>query len=251
MERTKRFEESLSAYNLRDPESKRRYNRKLFSVVATRYDVITRVLSFRQDRRWKKELLQQVAPTEPRTVVDVASGTGDFAIAAAHRFSNAQIIAMDLTPEMLTRGRRNARRRRVPLGRIRFELGDMDDLPYQEGSIDLVTAGYALRNAPSLDSALREIYRVLRPGGSLGILDFSHSRAPVLSLLQIGMLRFWGRLWGRLLHGNPEVYGYIAESLRRFPDHREFLKLLRRKGFEKIRTKRYFLGLVAIITARK
>ncbi|MFW6215617.1 MAG: class I SAM-dependent methyltransferase, partial [Alkalispirochaetaceae bacterium] len=117
--------------------------------------------------------------------------------------------------------------------------------------VDLVTGGYALRNAPDLDRLLAELARVLRPGGSLAILDFSRSSHRFPRELQLGILSFWGRLWGRLLHGNPEVYGYISESLRRFPSTPELEKRLREHGFNSLRSRSFFFGLVTITRARR
>lgn len=236
----------MGAYDLSDPASKREYNRRLFRVVATRYDAITRVLSFWQDHSWKQRLLETLPEGDLRRIVDLACGTGDLTEALARRYPSAEITGVDLSPEMLARARR-----RLKAAAVRFVEADMGELPLSDGSVNLVTGGYAVRNAPDLEALLREVKRVLAPGGLFVILDFSHSHTSLASTFQIGLLRFWGRLWGALLHGNPEVYGYIAESLRRFPSRPELEKRLRQAGFRRVRSRSFFFGLIAITRGRR
>ncbi|MDA3951441.1 MAG: class I SAM-dependent methyltransferase [Spirochaeta sp.] len=289
MNTDRRFRERLSAFDLGDSTSKRDYNRRLFGVVATRYDVITRVLSFGQDRHWKRVLFTRLAPragavgtpggnrARQAEILDVACGTGDLAIGAGRRWRDATVTGIDLTPEMVVRARRRAAAAEVS-SRVQFVVGDMTALPVPADRFDVITAGYALRNAPDLDAAIGELYRVLQParsaragrgsggdsergvsrpdngpaaGGIVGLLDFSRSDRPWVSTVQVGLLRVWGRLWGLLLHGNPEVYGYISESLRRFPTHDELLRRMGQAGFRRVRSRRFFFGIVAVITARK
>lgn len=254
MKNDTKLSERMAQFNLGEPQSKRDYNRRLFRVVATRYDLITRLLSFGQDRYWKEVLLRHVIRHAPREILDVACGTGDLTIALAQRFPEAGVTGMDLTPEMIDRARRRAggaAESGGPAGSIQFDLGDMSALTYRDTRFDLVTAGYALRNAPELTTTIAELHRVLRPGGVLGVLDFSRSDRSAISAVQVGLLRFWGRLWGRFLHGNPEAYGYIAESLRRFPARSRFLDALHRGGFRNIWERRFFFGIIAVVIARK
>ncbi len=251
----RRFKERLENYDLADAQSKREYNRRLFAVVAGRYDAVTTVLSFGRDRSWKRYLVDSLPKGGVHEALDIACGTGDLTLAIADRYPEARVTGADLAEEMLARARRNSRRR-APARPTRsaslvFEMGDMSDLTYEDGRFDLVTAGYALRNAPDLEKALHSLCRVLRPGGTLAILDFSHLDQPAVASVQIGLLRFWGRLWGKLLHDNPEVYGYIAESLRRFPSRRALEAQLRDAGFRFVRSRTFFLGLIAVTFARK
>ncbi|MEX2443217.1 MAG: ubiquinone/menaquinone biosynthesis methyltransferase [Alkalispirochaeta sp.] len=250
MKNDTRLPERMAEFSLGEPRSKRDYNRRLFRVVAIRYDLITRLLSFGQDRYWKAVLLRRVTGRRPGEILDVACGTGDLAINLALRLPEARVMAMDLTPEMLHRARRRAARRGGRAGTIHFHQGDMGELFYEANQFDLVTAGYALRNAPDLATTVTELRRVLRPDGVLGILDFSRSDTPAISSAQVGLLRLWGRIWGRLLHGNPDAYGYIAESLRRFPARSQFLHLLRVGGFGSVSEQRFFFGIIAVIIAR-
>ncbi|MFP4301782.1 MAG: ubiquinone/menaquinone biosynthesis methyltransferase [Spirochaetaceae bacterium] len=242
------FRERLKDYNLSDAGRKREYNRRLFAVVAGRYDAVTTVLSFGRDRAWKRRLVNSLPKEGVYDALDIACGTGDLTYAVAAHAQNARLTGMDITPEMIRRARRL---RGGSDARVTFELGDMSALPYGSERFDLVTGGYALRNSPDLDATIGEIHRVLRPRGSLGILEFSHADSPSLAAVQIGVLRLWGRLWGKLLHGNPEVYGYISESLKRFPSRKGLEEKLRRSGFREVRSRSFFLGLIAVTVARK
>lgn len=260
MENRARFEKRLRDYDLNDAESKRSYNASLFSAVATRYTLVTRLLSFGRDQSWKRELLRMLPQPAARRCLDLACGTADITFALARRYPTGEVIGLDLNAEMLAKARRryartvDAAAAEAPgreIAPIRFVEGDMTALPYEDGSFDVLTGGYALRNAPDLDRALSEAHRVLAPGGSCGFLDFSRSPRPGLSRLQVSLLEFWGSIWGRILHGNSEVYAYIARSLAHFPDRGAFEQKLRGAGFVDIRSKRKMFGLLALTSARR
>ena len=240
----------ISDEQLSRPEAKRDYNRALFAVVAPRYDAATRGLSFRADERWKRSLLELLPdPANCSAALDLACGTGDIALLLAERYPAAAVTAVDLTEEMLV----IARRRGSASGRrtLRFLCADMNDLPMPAESVDVVTGGYALRNAPDLQQALFEVFRVLRPGGTAAFLDFAAPDGRVARSVRIALLTIWGRIWGRLLHGNPHVYAYIARSLRHFPSSSDLIALLGRIGFEEANTRRLFGGFLAITWMKK
>jgi demethylmenaquinone methyltransferase/2-methoxy-6-polyprenyl-1,4-benzoquinol methylase len=242
------FTARLADFDLRRPASKRDYNRRVFRAVAPRYGVVTRLLSFGMDAWWKRALvtrLPRAAGDAPRAL-DLACGTGDLSLLLARRFPAGQVEGLDLSPAMLARARR-----RHGAGSIRFRLGDLGRLPYPEASFRLVTGGYALRNAPDLRQCLREVFRVLSPGGTAAFLDFNRSPVPWLGRLEVRLLSAWGGLWGWLLHGNPEVYAYIAETLALFPDRARFEALLRELGFRRVRSRLPPGGFVSLTFAGK
>lgn len=246
MEQRGRFRLRLKDFNLGNPVSKLAYNRDVFSVVAPRYDVITRLLSFGRDGRWKRILIGRLPNLRNASAIDLACGTGGISRLLAARYPAGRVDAVDINPEMLLRARARTRARNVV-----YHAASMEQLPAADGSADIVTGGYALRNAPSLTRTLDEILRVLKPGGIAAFLEFSRSPRPSLSALQLSLLRFWGGIWGRLFHGNPEVYSYIAESLAHFPHSTDFLALLRRRGFVRARSKMLLGGFLALTLAWK
>ncbi len=246
MKKTSRFSPRLKDYDLRDPRSKREYNAKVFAAVAPRYGRITRLLSFGRDRAWKRILVDSLPAAAPLRVLDLACGTGDLARALARKYPAGQIVALDLSPEMIGR----ARQAGGPL-RIRFALADMGRVPAPDALFDVITGGYALRNAPDLEGVLREIRRLLKPGGMGAFLDFSKSDKKARQAVQLFLLRLWGSIWGILFHRNPEVYGYIAASLRVFPDRRALVRMIERAGFRDVRCRLFFFGFTALITFRQ
>jgi len=242
------FTARLADFDLRRPASKRDYNRRVFRAVAPRYRVVTRLLSFGMDAWWKRALVTRLprdAGDAPRAL-DLACGTGDLSLLLARRFPAGRVEGLDLSPAMLARARR-----RRGAGAIHFHLGDLGRLPYPDASFRLVTGGYALRNAPDLRQCLREVFRVLAPGGTAAFLDFNRSPAPWLGRLQVRLLSAWGGLWGWLLHGNPEVYAYIARTLALFPDRARFEALLRELGFRRVRSRLPPGGFVSLTFAVK
>lgn len=247
---TSRYTGSLRARTaeLDDPDRKRRYNRKLFSVVAPRYDVVTLLLSLGGDARWKRRLVRMLPIQVSGTLIDIATGTGDIAGMLAERYPDARVVAVDLNPGMIARARRRLRR----FGR-RVELmeGDMSKLPVENGTAAVVTGGYAIRNAPSVDTTVAELARVLQPGGKVALLDFARSANRAAFAVQYRLLRLWGQLWGVLLHGDPEVYGYIARSLARFPDRGAFHELLASHSLRVVRTERFYFGMLESVLAVK
>ncbi len=220
----------------------------LFSVVAPRYDIVTRLLSLGGDARWKRHLIRMLPLQISGTLVDIATGTGDIAEMLAERYTAARVVAVDLNPQMIER----ARRRLLRYGRrVDIVEADMAELPVGTGTVSAVTGGYAVRNAPSVEGAVTELARVLQPGGRLVLLDFARSVNRITFAFQYRLLRFWGQLWGTILHGDPEVYGYIARSLARFPDRNAFRQLLASHSLRVVRTKRLYFGLLEIVSAVK
>jgi len=231
--------------HLRVPELKRAYNERLFTRVAGRYGFVTLGLSLGRDRAWKRRLVRALPKMARPMCVDLACGTGDVTRLLAERYPDGEVHGIDLTPAMLDQ----ARRRGLP--GVIFSRQDMGQLSFQDESVHIVTGGYALRNAPNLKVALAEIHRVLKPGGTAAFLDFSKSAAKVPQMLGYLVLKAWGSLWGLLLHGNPEVYAYIAETLRRYPDRITFHRFLQEMGFEVVASNLFYFGMLELVVLRK
>jgi ubiquinone/menaquinone biosynthesis methyltransferase len=222
------------------PEGKRRYVRRLFATIADRYDFITTFLSYGQDRRWKRRLiaLAELEPTD--RVLDLACGTGDILFEAAPHVGQA--VGLDLTHRMLQLARV---RRALP-----FVTGDMLALPFPDGHFTVVTTGYGLRNVPDLDQALHEIRRVLAPGGRLLSLDFNRPDNPVIRGVYHAYLTIVGSALGLALHGDPDTYRYIPESIRNYPGAQRVARMIEAHGFAEVRVQPVLGGLMAIHLAR-
>ncbi|MBI2833164.1 MAG: ubiquinone/menaquinone biosynthesis methyltransferase [Acidobacteria bacterium] len=225
-------------------EGKRRLTRRVFATIADRYDLITVLLSYGRDRHWKNHLVQRAEIRDSERVLDLACGTGDLTLAAATR--GARVVGLDITPRMIQLARRKPDAAGVP-----FLVGDMTALPFGDASFDVVTTGYGLRNVPALDSALGEIYRVLRPGGRFLSLDFDRPRNPLVRFAYLAYLTVVGSALGWVLHGDPDMYRYIPETIRRYPGSAAVVELMRRVGFAEARHTPVLLGLMAIHVARR
>jgi len=230
------------------PDAKRRYVRRLFATVADRYDLITVVLSYGLDRRWKRRLVEMVGTGDGACALDLACGTGDLTYALAAR--GARATGLDVTPRMIELARRKGVR--PPAGPApAWLVGDMMALPFADGSFDVVTTGYGIRNVPVIEPALAEIRRVLRPGGRLLSLDFNRPEHALVRGVYLAYLTGVGGALGYALHGDPDTYRYIPESIRRYPGARGLATLMRDAGFDDARAHPVLGGLMAINTARR
>jgi demethylmenaquinone methyltransferase/2-methoxy-6-polyprenyl-1,4-benzoquinol methylase len=225
------------------PDGKRRVVRAIFATIADRYDFITVVLSYGQDQRWKRRLIDLAAPPPGIRALDLATGTGDIAFALAAR--GARVVGLDITIRMIELARRKIIR--ADVGRpATFIVGDMLALPFPDGSFDLVTTGYGLRNTPNLATAIEEIRRVLSPGGQLLSLDFNRPANRLLRSAYLSYLTVVGAALGWTLHRDPDTYRYIAASIRQYPGAEAVARMFESRGFTAVRCYPVLGGLMTI-----
>jgi len=224
------------------PDTKRRHVRRLFATIADRYDLITAVLSYGQDARWKAKLVDLANVQRRDRALDLACGTGDIAFAVAAK--GARTIGLDITHRMLQLARAKSRD-------VAFLAGDMTSLPFVAASFDLVTTGYGLRNVPDLDAAIDEIARVLTPGGRLLSLDFNRPESAVLRAAYLSYLTIVGSTLGWILHRDPDTYRYIPASIRRYPGARGVADRLAARGFTNVRLVPLLFGLMSLHMAER
>lgn len=217
--------------------------REMFGRIAPRYDFVTRTFSYGMDRRWKRLGVAKAALPENAVVLDLASGTGDFSHLVTQRLPGTRSIGVDITEGML----QVARARGLENG----VCGDATRLPFADRSFDGVFIGYGLRNFPSLETALREIERVTRPGGLLVTLDFFVPTNRIVRRLYLACLYAQGAFWGALLHGRPRTYTYIPDSLQSFISMAEFSGVLERMGYALVDTRAYIFGGIGLHWATK
>ena len=224
------------------PDRKRAHARALFATIADRYDLITAVLSYGQDARWKKTLVRMAQVQPGERALDLACGTGDIAFAIAAQ--GARVVGLDITQRMLELASRKS-------SVARFLTGDMANLPIRSESIDLVTTGYGLRNVPDLTGAVDEISRVLRPGGRLLSLDFNRPESALVRGAYLAYLSAVGASLGWLLHRDPDTYRYIPASIRRYPGAAGVAALLSSRGFTNVRVIPLLFGLMTLHLAER
>ena len=225
------------------PAGKQRYVRRIFATIADRYDLITVVLSYGRDRKWKDRLIALASITRDDRVLDLACGTGDIMFLAAKTARFA--VGLDVTFRMLQLA---AAKAKAPLTLV---TGDMLALPFPAAHFTVVTTGYGLRNVPDLEQAIDEIARVLAPGGRLLSLDFNRPSPPLLRAAYLVYLTIVGSTLGFILHRDPDTYRYIPESIRNYPGAEGVARLLEKRGFEQVRVVPLLGGLMAIHVARR
>jgi demethylmenaquinone methyltransferase / 2-methoxy-6-polyprenyl-1,4-benzoquinol methylase len=234
------------------PDGKRRYVRALFATIADRYDFITVALSYGQDQRWKRRVIALADPRHGLRVLDLATGTGDLAFAAAAR--GARVVGLDITHRMIELAKRKSQPASPELARaegdrrrvLRFVVGDMLALPFPTASFDIVTTGYGLRNVADLPQAIEEIRRVLAPGGRAVSLDFNRPASAWLRSAYLAYLTVVGAALGWVLHRDPDTYRYIPASIRHYPGAAAVARMFEDRGFSGVRHYRVLGGLMAI-----
>lgn len=229
-----------------DPARKQRVTRAVFAQLAPTYDRFTPGLSFFRDRAWKRALVEGLPPLARPVCLDLACGTGDLAFLLAARYPHGRILGADITAAMLDRARQ-----RNKFANVEFRNADMMNTGLPGASCDIITGGYALRNAPDLDLALKEITRLLKPGGTAAFLDFSNPPQPALRRVNHVLLKIWGGAWGLCLYGNPKLFTYITASLNAFPDRVKLRRCFAAHGIGVTGARLHMCGLLETIVVQK
>ena len=214
----------------------------MFDRIAPRYDLLNRFLSVRIDLHWRKDALREMIPLAPQKILDVATGTADLALMADKILNPAAIIGIDISPQMLEVGK-NKIVKAQKSDRILLESGDAEAINHPDESFDLVMVAYGIRNFQDLSAGLKEMLRVLRPGGKLLMLEFSRPKNRIWrSLYQFYMKRYVPTLAG-LMGQDKNSYAYLDESARLFPEREDLLQILQNAGYEACTYKTYTGGI--------
>jgi demethylmenaquinone methyltransferase / 2-methoxy-6-polyprenyl-1,4-benzoquinol methylase len=222
---------------------------KMFDNISHRYDFLNHFLSLGIDRGWRRKAIGFLAETAPRTILDVATGTGDFAIQALI-LNPEKITGIDISEGMLDVGRKKIRDQALE-GRIELMYGDSEKLPFPENNFDAVTVAFGVRNFENLEQGMREIYRVLKPGGRAVVLEFSKPRKfPLKQLYHFYFTTILPRI-GRIVSSDKAAYTYLPESVNAFPDGDDFLRILNDIGFNRTQCKALTFGISSIYVGTK
>lgn len=216
--------------------------RGIFSAIAHRYDLANHVLSGGLDFFWRASAVRLVRSWQPRTILDLATGSGDLALAMQKAIPHARVVGADFCLPMLQVAARK--------GLLPLVVADGTRLPFADGSFDAVTIAFGLRNMESWPGALREAARVLHPGGHLLVLDFSMPRPPLAALYRFYLHKILPLIAG-LLTGNRGGYEYLGESIEAFPSGEAMCELICGNGLSEAEAKPLAAGIVSIYAARK
>lgn len=220
----------------------------MFDNIAPRYDLLNHVLSLKIDVLWRRLLVHMMAAGRPQRVLDVATGTGDLAI-AIHRGTGAQVTGLDLSQQMLNVGTEKIKNAGLSTG-IRMLKGDAENLPFQDDTFDAVSVAFGVRNFENLEIGLREMRRVVKPGGSVFILEFSQVEGILRPLYQFYFKNILPRI-GRLVSRDNRAYTYLPDSVNAFPYGDAMKKILLAQGYSKVDYKKLSLGIATIYKATK
>ena len=221
----------------------------MFNNIASRYDFLNHFLSLGIDKGWRKKAIAEVASVKPRKILDVATGTGDLAIAAS-KIGPEHITGIDIAEQMLEVGRKKIDNLNLS-SMIALQSGDSEALPFASGSYDAVMCAYGVRNFEHLEAGLKEMCRVMRTGGKLVILEFSHPKKfPVKQLYQF-YFRYILPTLGKLVSKHSKAYTYLPESVMAFPEGKVFCETLLKCGFSEAKARPLTFGITTLYTAVK
>jgi len=222
---------------------------RMFDTISTNYDGLNRVISFGIDIKWRKRVVAILKNKKPDSILDIATGTGDLAINLMETGAS-KIIGLDISPGMLAVGQKKVTEKKLN-STIDMVVGDSEDLPFEENTFDAVTVAFGVRNFENLEIGLSEIYRVLKKGGNLVVLETS---VPTKTPFKQGYNFYTKRILpkiGRLFSKDDAAYEYLSESAAVFPHGKAFNNILEKIGFIDIENKPQTLGVASIYVATK
>ena len=226
-------------------QTKKEEVREMFDNIAPKYDLLNHTLSVNIDRIWRRRVVNEVRRAKPRRILDVATGTGDLAIALARRIRDVQVMGVDLSEAMLAVARRKVEARGLD-NRIVLERGDAEHLDVADASVDAATVAFGVRNFGDLGAGLRELARTIKPGGKVVILEFSRPRNRAFrALYEFYSYKILPRIGG-LVSRDKRAYEYLPASVGEFPAPAMFLEMMEKAGFRNCRARSQSFGIAQI-----
>ena len=223
---------------------------QMFDNIAPTYDKLNHRLSWDIDKGWRRKAIRQLQPFAPKTLLDIATGTGDFAILAAKMLKPEKLIGADISEGMMEIGRQKVKAEGLD-SIVSFEKEDCLNLSYADGTFDAVTAAFGIRNFADLDKGLKEMQRVLKPGGHLSIVELT---TPV-SFPMKQLFRIYSHtvlpVYGRLISKDTSAYGYLTKTIEAFPQGERMVEILKKAGFREASFKRLTFGICTMYFATK
>ena len=231
-------------------ESKKKQVENMFDRIAFRYDFLNRFLSAGIDVSWRKKAIRELKELQPQNLLDVATGTGDFAITSYKILNPVKITGIDISEGMLDLGRKKIEKLGLQ-DKIQLLKGDSEAILFADNSFDAITVAFGVRNFENLEKGLSEIYRVLKPGGKLIVLEFSKPSLPVIKSLYKFYMKFVTPKVGKLISKNNEAYKYLNDSVQQFPEKETFTNILKKIKYRNSFYKTLSLGICTIYCGEK
>ncbi len=238
----------VKPYNRAD-RSKKEEVAEMFNNISKRYDFLNHFLSLGIDKIWRRKSVALLREIKPQRILDIATGTGDFAIALL-KLKPAEVVGMDISEGMLQVGREKMKRKGFDKV-VRMELGDSENLPFEDNYFDALTVGFGVRNFENLEKGLSEMLRVVRPGGKIIILEFSKpKRFPVKQSFNF-YSKYLIPFFGRKISKDASAYAYLPESVKAFPEGADFEAILRKLGYQSVSSQLVSGGIATIYSGIK
>ena len=238
----------VKPYN-QDDKSKKQEVAEMFDNISARYDFLNHFLSLGIDKIWRRKAINQLRSTPVKKLIDIATGTGDFAIAAL-KLNPEEVIGLDISAGMLAVGEQKMIKNKVD-SIIKMQLGDSENIPYDSNYFDALTVGFGVRNFENLEMGLTEMLRVLKPGGKAVILEFSKpKRFPIKQIFGF-YSRYFIPFFGKRISKDAQAYSYLPESVAAFPEGKDFEDILRKIGYKNIESTLVSGGIATIYAGIK
>jgi demethylmenaquinone methyltransferase/2-methoxy-6-polyprenyl-1,4-benzoquinol methylase len=229
--------------------TKKEQVREMFNNISPKYDLLNLLLSGGIDRYWRKRAIGKLKKVAPKLILDVATGTGDLAIAAM-KLNPEKVIGVDLSEQMVAIGREKVAKKGLA-SKIDLQTGDSENLPFQDNYFDAVIVSFGVRNFENLEKGLSDINRVLHAGGTLVVLEFSKPKGWLISRIYQFYFKYILPLIGRMISKDQSAYTYLPQSVNAFPEGEKFVQILKNVGFTGADCERLSFGICSVYTAKK
>ena len=243
------MEEKVVKPYYKEETSKKEEVAEMFNNISKRYDFLNHFLSMGIDKLWRKKAVKQLREIQPKMILDIATGTGDFAVALL-KLDPEKVIGVDISEGMLSVGREKMKKKKVS-DKIEMRLGDSEKLEFEDGTFDALTVGFGVRNYQDLEKGLTDMLRVLRVGGKAVILEFSKPKKfPIKQLFGFYSKRLIP-FFGKLISKDKRAYAYLPESVEAFPEGEAFMHIMRKIGYADVKGIPVSGGIATIYTGVK
>jgi demethylmenaquinone methyltransferase/2-methoxy-6-polyprenyl-1,4-benzoquinol methylase len=224
---------------------------EMFDKIAPKYDFLNQLFSLGIHKNWRKKAIRILIPSNPEIILDVATGTGDFTIEANKRLKKAtKITGVDISEGMMKFGREKLKKLGLDK-KIELKLGDSENLPFDDNMFDAITVGFGVRNFETLEKGMAGMYRVLKPGGTLVVLEFSRPRKfPVKQFYNFYFKHIMPTV-GKIFSKDKRAYTYLPESVMAFPDGEKFIEIMKKTGFKEPVWQPLTFGIASIYVGKK
>jgi demethylmenaquinone methyltransferase/2-methoxy-6-polyprenyl-1,4-benzoquinol methylase len=229
--------------------SKKEQVASMFNNIAPKYDFLNQLLSMGIHKGWRRKAIRLLQARKPKTILDIATGTADFAIEAM-KLHPDKVTGVDISEGMLKLGVEKVTKLGLQ-NKIELKLGDSENLPFADNSFDAITVGFGVRNFENLEKGISDIYRVLNPGGELAILEFSKPQHFPVKQVYHFYFKYITPFIGKLFSKDSSAYTYLPESVNAFPAGEEFLNVLNKAGFKETKAISLTFGIASIYIAKK